>query len=183
MSHYIPVFYFPIERAELPDNLDDSESALDLIATRWESPAESRLRSTTSRNWWHQQVLLELSNGLAVEGLEFVTSQVTCLDATELVRADQALGTLLETIGHGIPDLGEHEPEHGGLWWIRQYTGNDEAFAAVLHTAQPSLDASSSKDGGLEAVEAFCSFVKSLREAMGDALAQGKCLLYVQLQP
>ena len=183
MSYHIPVFYFPIDRSEVPASFDEPNSLLDLVAQRYDSPEEHGLRSTMSRNWWHQQVLLELSNGLGLDSLHFAGLPAVCLDAEELQTVDRDLATLFEVIRTGIPDLGKHEPKHGGVWWIRRDTGSDEAFAAILSASLPSLDASSDEDIGPKAVGAFCSFVKSLQEALREAREQNKCLLYVQPQP
>jgi hypothetical protein len=182
MGYWIPVCYFSIDRSDVPRELENWLSVETIISARWERPDDSSFRFTTSRNWWHQDALDQICKGLGVEGLEFIHSEVACLCGQELQTASAALDRVIQQITAGLPPLGDHEVEHGSVWWMRQYE-SEGSFKDVFEKARPTFKASASKDVGFEATVAFCSFVKSLRAAVGEAIDEGKCLLYVQPQP
>jgi len=182
MGHSIPVFFFPIEKSELPEELESWWSVEPILSSRWEKRVEFGIRSTTSRNWWHQDALNQICKGLGVEGLEFILSEVVCLCEQELEVASAALEKIVHQLAGGLPSLGNHEVEHGAVWWMRQYE-SEGSFEEAFGKAQPTYDASASKDIGFEATVAFCSFIKSLQQAVIEALDQDKCLLYFQPQP
>jgi hypothetical protein len=182
MSHWISVFFFPVEKSELPKELESWQSIEPILSSRWEKRAEFGIRSTTSRNWWHQDALDQICKGLGIVGLEFILSEVACLCEQELEIASVALERIARQIAHGLPPLGEHEVESGAVWWMRQYQ-SDGSFKEAFEKARPTYDASVSKDVGFEATVAFCSFVKSLQQTAIEAIEQDKCLLYIQPQP
>lgn len=182
MGYSIPVCYFPVDKAELPEKLENWLSVEKVLLARWEKPEESSFRCTASRNWWHQDALDQISKGLSIKGLEFVLSEVACLSGSELETASAGLEIILHEIADGLPFLGDHEVDHGSVWWMRQHE-DEGSFAKAFEKAQPTFDASASKDTGFEATVAFCSFIKSLKAAASEALSQHKYLLYVQPQP
>jgi hypothetical protein len=190
MSHYISVIFLPIEGSAVPDSLKSWLVVEPFLKGWYERRHELGLRLSVSRNWWHQAALDQICKGLGIEGLEFVLSEIICLGAKELEAASKALDRVTAALADGIPDIGSFEVDHGPVWWLRHYIHEGEfkelpqgVLRRAFEEAQPSYDVNANKDHGFEAVVGFYSFVKSLGQAVGDALIQKKCLLYVRPQP
>jgi hypothetical protein len=190
MSHYIPVFFAPIEKDKLPEKPETWNSVEHVLVDLWKRRGESGLRLTTSRNWWHQHALSLISTGLKIGGLEFIQSEVVCLETKGLVAALRALDEVLARIRDGIPDLGPENEEHGSIWGLRHYyNGNDtQAFSKGLlrrafEDSEVVAESKSDHDIGYDSVVAFYCFVRSLRATVIECLSAEKCLLYVQPQP
>lgn len=176
MSHYISVFFFPVEESQAPQGLTVWEDALPLIKDRLANRHKFGLRESVSRNWWHQHALDLLCKGLQIGGLEFINSEIVCLRADRLKAASRALDTVLNKIADGIPNLGQFE--HTDIEGLRI-----PEHRSAIEQAKPSYEIEVDADWGFEATVGFYSFVKSLREAICEAIAENQCLLYVQIQP
>jgi hypothetical protein len=190
MSHRIPVFFLPIKREEVPENLKDWHSAMNVLGEWLERRADYGLRTSTSRNWWYQHALGLICTGLAIEGLEFAEAEIACLDKKELEAATNALSRVLQEIRDGIPHLGPGIDEEGSIWWLHHYWdegGCKEYSAETMRKAfdesEAAYDIDVDTDVGYESVMGFYSFLKSLQAAVNEALSQDKSLLYVQPQP
>jgi hypothetical protein len=176
MSHYIPVFFFKMDESRVPEKLDTWQDAMSLLENGLENNRRFGLRESVSRNWWHQNVLNLICRGLQIGGLEFVNSEVTCLRGDDLQAASEALDAVLSSIADGIPNLGQFE--HTDIEGLRV-----PEHRSAIEQAKPSIKVSVDADWGFEAAVGFYSFVKSLREAAHEAIAESQCLLYVQIQP
>jgi hypothetical protein len=176
MSHYIPVFFFRVDESRVPEHLETWEDAMSLLGNRLESNCQSGLRESISRNWWHQNALNLICRGLQIDGLGFVDSEIACLRGDDLQAASEALDVVLSSIADGIPDLGRFE--HTDIDGLRL-----PEHRRAIKQAKPSTKVSVDADWGFEAAVGFYSFVKSLREAIREAIAESQCLLYVQIQP
>lgn len=95
MSHYIPVFFFPVENSQVPKVFAAWEDALPLMKGRLENRRKFGLRESVSRNWWHQHALDLLCKGLQIGGLEFINSEIVCLCDDGLKAASRALDAVL----------------------------------------------------------------------------------------
>lgn len=175
MSHYIPVFFFPVKEAEIPQQLSGWEDALSLIGKRFENRRKSGLRESVSRNWWHQYTLDLICKGLQIDGLEFIRSEIVCLHVNELKAALKALDTVLNKVADDIPNLGPFEDTDIEGLRIPKHK-------KAVKRAKSSYKINVKTDWGFNATVGFYSFVKSLREAMLEAIAKKQCLLYVQIQ-
>lgn len=190
MSHYIPVFYFPVDKYELPTELKDWRSVENLIGERLNKREEYKLWVSTSRNGWFQHALGLICDSLNIEGHEFIQSEIACLDIEEIQLAIKALEELLNSIRDGIPDLGAKIEKEGSILFLRRYyKGNKmKKYSAkdlrrAYNEAKPNNDIEGVPDVGYESIVNFYSFIKSLLASARDCLRQGKCLLYVQPQP
>jgi hypothetical protein len=176
MSHRIPVFFFRMDESRLPGKLATWEDAMSLLEDGLESNRRFGLRESVSRNWWHQNALNLICQGLQIDGLEFVNSEVACLRGDDLQAASRALDELLSRVADGIPNLGSLE--HTDVEGLRIPEHRN-----AIEQAKPSAKVSVDADWGFEAAVGFYSFVKSLREAIREAIAESQCLLYVQVGP
>ncbi len=190
MSLRIPVFFFPIERDEVPENLDDWQSAMSIVGDRLESRDKYGLRTSISRNWWYQHAIGLICKGLAIEGLEFIDSEIACLDREELESAAIALDRVVQETRDGIPCLGPEIDKEGTIRWLHYYwvEGEYKPYSAetmgkAFEESQPAYDIDVAADVGYESVVGFYAFLKTLRAAVAEALSQNKSLLYVQPQP
>ena len=191
MSNYIPVFFMPIMRDELPESLESWHSAMDLIGNRLENRVEYGLRSSTSRNWWYQHALGLVCNGLSIRGLEFLDVEIVCLDRESLEAASNAVKKVLHEIRNGIPYLGSEIDKVGSIWWLHYYWEegeykeySPESIRRAHDEAEVSYDLRIDTDVGYESVVGFFySFQKSLQASINEALSQAKWLLYVSPQP
>jgi hypothetical protein len=173
MSQYMPVFFFPLDKSQIPEKLETWEDAISLL----ENPLENKhLFESVSRNWWHQNTLNLICRGLQISGVEFVISEVACLCGDDLQAASEALDRVLNSITDDIPDLGQFE--HTDVKGLRI-----PEHRRAVEQARPSSKVSGDADWGFEAAVGFYSFVKSLREAVREATIARKCLMYVQIQP
>jgi hypothetical protein len=190
MSHRIPVFFLPIEQEQVPENLKDWHSAMNVLDERLERRADYGLRTSTSRNWWYQHALGLICTGLAIEGLGFVDAEIACLDRKELEAAANALDRVLREIRDGIPHLGPEIDEEGSIWWLHYYWDegrykeySTETMRKAFDESEAAHDIDVDADVGYASVVGFYSFLKSLQAALNEALSQDKSLLYVQPQP
>ena len=190
MSHYIPVFYFPIERKEIPENRNDWDSAMNILRERLEKRDKYTLWECTSRNWWVQHALLLICQGLGIEGFEFIDTEITYLGNKELETASNALQKVLCEIRNGIPRLGPETDEEGSIWYLRHYRdkGKDKEFS--IETMKKAFSESEViykidifPDTGYKSVVGFYSFIKSLQAAVNEAICQDMSLMYFQIQP
>jgi hypothetical protein len=176
MGHYLPVFFFPIEKWQVPVAITSLQDALSLVQVRRENRGKFGLRESLSRNWWHQHLLGTLCEGLQINGLEFIHSEIACLCDDELNRASIALDEVLSRVADGIPNLSSLEDVYIQDLRLPKYK-------EALEQAKPALKINVDTDVGLEAIIGFYSFVKSLQEAAREAILAKQCLLYVQIQP
>jgi hypothetical protein len=176
MSHYIPVFFFPVEKSQVLKVFAAWEDALPFMKGRLENRRKFGLRESVSRNWWHQHALDLLCRGLQIGGLEFINSEIVCLCDDGLKAASKALDAVLTKIADGIPNLGSFE--HSDIEGLRI-----PEHRSAIGQAKPDYEIRVEADWGFEATVGFYSFVKSLREAICEAIAENKCLIYVRIQP
>jgi hypothetical protein len=190
MGYSIPVIFFSVDKSELPAELESWLDVISLLGEHDTRRDELGWHESVSRNWWHQDALDKICRGLGIEGLNFITIEVSCLDAVELETAATALDTVIDSVRSGIPELGDVEPDPGTIWWLRHNTCSDgrhelvspETFARAFEVAQES-DAVNYGGGGYAGLVSFYAFVKLLRQVIRSTMADGKYLLYVQPQP
>lgn len=192
MSHYIPVFYFPIQKEEIPGNPDNRDSALAILKKRLEKQDESNLWKCTSRNWWLQHALLLICRGLEIEGLEFIDTdiEITYLDRKELEAASNALEKILHEIRNGIPRLGPEIEEEGSIWWLHHFIEEGEVkkfsngiMRKAFSESKAVYEIDIIPDSGYKSIVGFYSFLKSLEAAVIEAMNKNMNLMYIQIQP
>jgi hypothetical protein len=192
MSHYIPVFFFPIEREAVPEDRKDWDSAMDILKKRLERRNEHNLWKCTSRNWWLQHALLLICKGLGVGGLEFIDIdiEIAYLDNKELEAASNALDKVLREICNGIPYLGPEIDKEGSIWWLHHYRdkGRDKEYSIetmrrAFSESEATYEIDIFPDSGYESVVGFYSFLKSLQAAVNETMSQDMSLMYFQMQP
>jgi hypothetical protein len=128
------------------------------------------IRLSASRNWWHLSTLQEITKELRIQGLEFLHEEVACLDSSQLALAMYALEEILASFSEGLPDIFSLEAEGAELF---------QEDPNAIKRAQSSFDIG---DYDYD-IELFWSFVKSLQQAINEAILQQKWLLYIQIQP
>jgi len=57
MSHYIPIAFLPVDTDEIPENPNDWISVWELLEKKSGNYEASGLRTSISRNWWHQDAI------------------------------------------------------------------------------------------------------------------------------
>lgn len=172
MGHYIPVFFFPVGESEIPQPLESWEEAEELIASRMDD--EGAIYQTTSRNWWHQGLLLDLAKHWSLPGLDFLLASAAALRGPSLDTAETSLAVILEKLETGeVTDLASPDAS----------VFEDPRWRDAFRKAEPELDSSADVDFGFEATLAFFSWVKSLTKVVREARATGNCALLVQPQP
>jgi hypothetical protein len=190
MSHYIPVFFFPIDDHEIPKPLDRWNTVSDLIGERYEKHEEYGMREVSSRNWWFQETLHLLCSGLNIPNLDFILLEVVCLDEHQLQEAKDGLNDLLERIRFDIPDLGSDIEGNNCIWYLRNYykKGKKKRYTSKemkkpFVDSEPKLKINNFTDDDYQSKVDFYSFIKSLNSCVEECLSSGKKLLYVQPQP
>ncbi len=189
MSHSVPVFFFPISNDELPVELKDWHSAENLLSEKWESREQNGLRTSTSRNGWHQHAISLICKHLRIEGLEFLQKEIICLDAKQIEAGAKAIGTLLNSCQSGVPQLAPDMEKEGSIWFLRNdYEGNkSKAFSIAqiekAYSESRVVSEVDSADAGYDSLVDFFSFLKSLQASLQECFSQNKQLLYVQPQP
>jgi hypothetical protein len=191
MSHYIPVFFFPIEPKKVPPELNGWESAIDILSERLKQQEVYGMRISTSRNGWHQHALRLICAGLDIGRLEFVDEEVAYLDRTGLEAAAHALDHVMRETKNGVPFLGQEVDELGSIWHLRYELtsqGNrlyrPDLIRQAFDESRPVYNVDGlESDIGYTSIVRFFAFLKSLRQAIEEALTSGKGLLYVQPQP
>lgn len=184
MGHYIPVFFVPIEKVQLPEELPNWHSALRIL-NEFAGAGRPAVRQSTSRNWWHQYALRILCQAFGIQGLEFLQSEIACICDRELAAAAQALDIVMDKTANGIPFLGASAEENAAIRGLRDDLAQvslDE-LAIAISQVRPLRKVDPPVDSGFEAGIGFFAFIKSLRAAIGEAIDEKKCLLYVQPQP
>ena len=189
MSHSIPVFFFSISNDELPVELKDWRSIENLLSSKWENREQNGLRTSTSRNWWHQHAISLICEHLQIEGLEFLQKEIACLDSKQIKIGIIAIGKLLDSCQSGIPKLTSEMEKEGSIWFLRNYhKGNkDKQFSTnqfkKAYAESLAVTEVDGADTGYNSLVDFFSFLKSLRVPLQECLSQNRKLLYVQPQP
>ncbi len=189
MSNSIPVFFFPISNDELPVELKDWHSAENLLSSKWENREQNGLRTSTSRNWWHQHVVGLICEHLQIDGLEFLQKEIICLDSKQIETGIIAIGELLDSCQSGIPKLTPEMEKEGSIWFLRNYyEGNkDKQFSAnqfeKAYAESSVVVEVNGAETGYDSLVDFFSFLKSLQASFQECLSQNKKLFYVQPQP
>ena len=190
MSHYISVFFFPIGDDEIPDNLESWHSAEKLLRVNCDNRERNELRTSVSRNWWHQHAIGLICEYLQISGLEFLKLEIACLDMNEIQAGISAINEFLTSCRHGLPELTPDMEKEGSIWFLRNYfEGNKErkfSTSQVERAYAESCDVPEVKgfaDIGYDSLVGFFSFLKSLRASLQECLSQNKKFLYVQPQP
>ena len=102
MSYYSPVFFFLIDPSEMPSSLSSWHDAEPLISDRWDKRERqgeiNSLVDSSSRNWWHQDLLRLICQAHGIEGLEFITQEIACLRKEALLNALQGFYQLFQVI-------------------------------------------------------------------------------------
>jgi len=169
MSHRIPVFYMPVD---VGGDVDIDVAKL-LVAMAYDDRAGCQLCSSTSGGWWHPKVTLLLCESWNVFGLEFMRSEVACLERRAVQRAANAITWILELVGKcGLPDpVCELAPALGAE--------RPERLLAAARAAEPTLEV----DEHAGAVSSFFTFLVSLRQVLRDAAAAERHVLWCAPQP
>jgi hypothetical protein len=190
MSHSIPVFFFLLDCSEAPSRLESWSDAEQLIGSHYSRQDDQAIWSSVSRNWWHQDAVAKISQKLNIAHLEFTMSEVALLQVDELETAAESLDSLLSSFAGGVPDLGPIDSNDGTLWWLARGIEDNEVIELSSQDVQVAFQearASRSVDEGsvvgYRSLVGFFSFLKSLRQALGEAMDGRKCLLYVRPQP
>ncbi len=189
MSYSIPVFFFPISNDELPVELKDWHSAENLLSKKWESREQNGLRTSTSRNGWHQHAIRLICEYLQIDGLEFLQKEIICLNAKQIKAGVEAMGKLLVSCQSGIPKLTPEMEKTGSIWYLRNYyEGNKSKEFSIAQIEKAYAESHvaievNSADTGYDSLVDFFSFLKSLQASLQECLSQNKQLLYVQPQP
>ena len=190
MSHYIPVFFFPVGDDEVPSSLDNWHSAEELFSHKYENREESQMREVSSRNWWFQDTLHLICSGLKIEGLDFILKEIVCLDLDQLQQAKAGLDEVLDKISLNIPDLGPEIEEINTIKYLRRsfrkgkykrYTRRQ--MRKQFEEAEPKFKVNNFTDIDYQSKVDFYSFIKSLQSCVEECLSSGKKMLYVQPQP
>ena len=170
MGHYSPVFFFLIDKQKLPQDLHSLDEAnLDKI---WDE-AHYGIWTVTSRNWSYQFALHLICEELKIFGLEFIVSESACLDDQGLKAASTAIEKLLLEIAGRIPTLSNNRNKDP-IWWLHE-TPFGEKFSSDVYRrafseAQISYDVDDSNADGYGSVVGFYSFLKSLQNALLEAI-------------
>jgi hypothetical protein len=189
MSHYIPVFFFPISNDELPVELKDWHSAENLLSSKWENREQNGLRTSTSRNWWFQYTTGLISEQLKIDGLSFLQKEIACLDKQQIEAGIKGVDKLLILCKSGVPELAQEIEQEGAIWHLRNYHEGDEIKRFLVeqiekaYTESLAVSEVDGADTGYKSLVDFFSFLKSLRASLQECLSQNRKLLYVQPQP
>jgi hypothetical protein len=190
MGHTIPVIFFPIETDRIPFKLETWHDAEGLLNEQVQSFPRDSYWVSSSRNWWHQDASLKVSERLDIHGLEFMQDEVVCLCSDDLSEALSGLDKLLQIYSYGVPDLGIIDQGDGTLHFLTHDIRNrqavefsDKEFRKAFIEAEPTNDVDEGSVIGYKALIGYFSFLKSLRQAIQVAIHKGTCLLYVMPQP
>ena len=186
MGYYRPTFFFPVTPADAVREVLSWHDAEHLLE-RYYGEDGADVWTTYSQNGWHQLTLANLANGLQIDGLEFVASEVrprrnfgpefkvaevACLNPAEIERAFDSLGLLTATLPEVIFDPRvKVDPDINRL----RAAGSESSFrtsvpARVVDLPPLTVD---NPDAWT-----FASFLKSLREALRVAKQDANHFLY-----
>ena len=98
MGRQVIVFLIPIESAGIPSEFRKQQNKYDVISKYWDKKDEMRLRTSSSRNGWYQDVLERICKSLNIGGLEFITAEAACLQPQGIKVAVQQMDFVLDKI-------------------------------------------------------------------------------------
>jgi hypothetical protein len=188
MSHHIPVAFLPISIDEIPENLDDWSSVWELLGEKSENSQTSGLRTSTSRNWWHQHAVGLICKHLHIDELGFVQSEIALLDEKRIQAALYAMDHFFALCQNGIPELAPEMEKEGSIWCLRRYYDekqNIKSFSTEqIHKAYSESEAVYENqdfvENGYNVLVKFFSFLKSVQATLQECLKLRKNFLYVQ---
>ena len=179
MGHNIPTFFFPVNEKDLNGSDLTEDIVQNLLGDKFESRYDEGIREVTSRNWWYQEMVLELAKSLKISGLEFLSEELLVLDKPKLLQTFGSLDQLLSKISSSIPVFSEQQnEEYAGIAELRSVD-----CSLAFQRSTPDIVINPSVDSGFEAVEGFYSFLKSIIAAINNALERDFLLIYYRPQP
>ena len=190
MSHYLPVFFLPINDDECPENLEGWHSAEELLGDKLSNREQNGLLKSASRNRWHQHAIGLICEHLQINGLDFLQHEIACLDRNRIRVARGAIDKFLTVCQSGIPELTPAMEKEGSIWFLRNYfKGGEEKKFSTSHLkkafaeSRAVLEIEGCADSGYNSLVEFFSFLKSVQAILQECLSQNRKLLYVQPQP
>ncbi len=175
MSYSVFVFMFLIAPGEAPARPTSWKDVSGLISERWDRWEQKRDAKdfvvSSSRNWWHQHLLMLICQEYGIDGLEFATREIASLGHEELVRAEEGLRQLF-----GLIEAGRLLGRARKFDAYADVLGPRYAAAFKRAKARAKIEEA---DSGLDAAVSFFAFLKSMRAMVKSASQQDRLLLFV----
>ncbi|MEM0980821.1 MAG: hypothetical protein AAGH78_11170 [Cyanobacteria bacterium P01_H01_bin.58] len=177
MGHNLPVYFFHIDKQKLPQDSHDIHAIESLEI--WGECDKHRIWKVTSRNWSYPFGLHAICEELEISGLGFVVSEFACLDNQAAREALAAAEQLLLEILNEIPTLSNNQREDQ-IWWLHKTRYGEKFSSDIFRQAFDEAEVSYDIDDGKykNSVVGFYSFLKSLREAMFEAISTDRLFVY-----
>jgi hypothetical protein len=188
MSHYIPVAFLPVSSDEKPENLDDWSSVWKLLEEKSDNYELTGLRTSTSRNWWHQHAIDLICKHLHIDNLNSLQEKITWLNEQQIQAALYAIDQFFALCQNGIPELAPEMEKEGSIWCLRHYYDEKqnvkgfsaEQFNKAYSESDAVYDNTDIAENGYNTLVKFFSFLKSVRATLQECLNLKKNFLYVQ---
>jgi hypothetical protein len=164
MGYEIPVSFGPVDRAQLPATLNKWYDALPLLEAQFSKPVSQRLYEARSSNNVDLNIIQQMCVDHALHGLTFLNEEVSCLCGDALAQADTTLDALVDVILNGTQAL-------NAGWNL-----TPDARALLTDDTHPI-------DRERKAEDNLPGFLRLLRRAVREVIAQQRCLLFVAPQP
>ena len=185
MGHAIPVFFLPIGKRERPRKLSKWNDATNILNRYYKEGDKVGFRMATSRNWWLEAILDDVSKALGISGLEFIVQEIALLDTEKLKEAQSAIQILTENLTSGKIEIDtEIINKIWGFHADMAETKHNLLFHKAFQEAKPFYDSyvTDSFSSYIGVVD-FFSFIKTLDAIIVETLENNKYLLIVQPQP
>lgn len=184
MGVEIPVFFMPVDDNQAAQ-LESDEAVWELVGRCHDSRADCGLRSSTSRNFWHLYAAKRYAEQHQSDALSFLDTSTVVLKTPAIVQAIALLAHLMGDASHGVDRMPTTCTEDANAYFLQldlDTAGSNEtaseAFRRAYCQAAPTYDVEVTSDAGFGAAVDFFAFIKSLFQALGEALLQGKSLLF-----
>jgi hypothetical protein len=188
MSYFIPIAFLPVDTNEIPENPNDWISIRELLEKKSDDFEASGLRTSSSRNSWHQQAIEIICEHLQIDELSFIQDEIAWLSEEQIQTALHAIEKFFAVCQNGIPQLAPEMEKEPSIWSLRYYYDekhNVKSFSAeqIRRAFSESEAVYENKDVaeiGYNAVVTFFSFLKAIQATLQECLKLKKYFLYVQ---
>jgi hypothetical protein len=168
MGHTIPVFFFPLDKEDLPEKFDEWNDATDLISDKmnkgnsWES---------TIKGWWDQLLIEYLCEEFKISDLDFLNKEIVYLDQIKIKDGLNSIQKLIKIFNYDtLKNIG-----FDSIF--------EELKKEILNYKIDDIKPLIKNDDDKDTLEHIIIFIKSIQFVMEYCIKNNKLFVYVQPQP
>ena len=182
MGQHEPVLFFQIDQKYLPSENDDMDI---WVSEVWDEIEKGKnYYWVSSRNGVYHYGLCDICKELEIRNLAFIEEELSFLDGENLTNAQKAIHQVMAILSQEIPILTKTEDSYDTVWWLREtpvgkpYPPDAPQRAFAEAVVSHDLNDWDRDDCLYGYAICFFSFLKSLQQALDDAVAANQVFVF-----